>query len=133
MFFSKQFNTVEINNSFYRLPSETAYQNWRAQVPSGFVFSVKASRFLTHIKRLKDPDGPLDLFFSRTRHLRERLGPSITTVAGTPFGMPTTFSRRCSTSAPINERGRDIQPNHVTLGDRCEIVRQKSGKRLRGP
>ena len=84
MFFSKQFSTVEINNSFYRLPSEAAYKNWRTQVPPGFVFSVKASRFLTHIKRLKDPAGPLDLFFSRTKHLRERLGPIL-------FQLPPRF------------------------------------------
>jgi uncharacterized protein YecE (DUF72 family) len=53
-FFARQFDTVEINNSFYRLPSEEAFQNWRTQVPPEFTFAVKASRFLTHIKRLKD-------------------------------------------------------------------------------
>src|SRR5947207_13919762 len=63
-FFVKHLDTVEINNSFYRLPSEAAFQSWRTQVPQGFVFAVKASRFLTHIKRLKDPEEPLDLFFS---------------------------------------------------------------------
>jgi len=74
-FFAEHFGTVEINNSFYRLPSETAFQTWRNQVPPDFVFAVKASRFLTHIKRLKDPQGPLDLFFSRAKHLGSRLGP----------------------------------------------------------
>jgi uncharacterized protein YecE (DUF72 family) len=49
-FFVRHFHTVEINDSFYRLPSEVAFQNWRIQVPPGFIFSVKASRFLTHIK-----------------------------------------------------------------------------------
>jgi uncharacterized protein YecE (DUF72 family) len=74
-FFVQHFNSVEINNSFYRLPSEAAFQNWRTQVPPGFLFAVKASRFITHIKRLKDPDQPLELFFSRARHLQDRLGP----------------------------------------------------------
>jgi uncharacterized protein YecE (DUF72 family) len=74
-YFAKHFETVEINNSFYRLPSEAAFQSWRIQVPPHFVFSVKASRFLTHIKRLKDPEGPLDLFFSHAKHLEEHLGP----------------------------------------------------------
>jgi uncharacterized protein YecE (DUF72 family) len=73
-FFSHQFETVEINSSFYRLPSEAAFQHWRSQVPRQFIFAVKASRFLTHIKRLKDPKEPLALFFSRAKHLKDRLG-----------------------------------------------------------
>ena len=76
-YFVQHFDTVEINNSFYRLPSKETFEAWRKQVPSGFVFAVKASRFLTHIKRLKDPEDPLDLFFSRAKHLREHLGPSL--------------------------------------------------------
>src|SRR5262249_41335367 len=83
-FFSQHFSTVEINNSFYRLPTESAFQNWRIQVPPHFVFAVKASRFLTHIKRLKDPEQPLDVFFSRAEHLKERLGPVL-------FQLPPRF------------------------------------------
>src|SRR5262249_19138576 len=78
------FQTVEVNNSFYRLPSEKAFQNWRGRVPHGFTFAVKASRFLTHIKRLKDPEEPLDLFFSRAKHLRQTLGPIL-------FQLPPRF------------------------------------------
>jgi uncharacterized protein YecE (DUF72 family) len=74
-YFVQQFDTVEINNSFYRLPSEETFQSWRRQVPSDFVFAVKASRLITHIKRLKDPEEPLDLFFSRAKHLKQHLGP----------------------------------------------------------
>jgi uncharacterized protein YecE (DUF72 family) len=83
-FFVKQFDTVEINNSFYRLPSEEAFRNWRTQVPPGFVFAVKASRFLTHMKRLKDPEDPLTLFFSRAKHLKDCLGPIL-------FQLPPQF------------------------------------------
>ena len=83
-FYGRHFHTVEINNSFYRLPSEVAFQNWRIQVPPGFIFAVKASRFLTHIKRLKDPEEPLELFFSRAKHLKERLGPVL-------FQLPPQF------------------------------------------
>ncbi|HYR82909.1 MAG TPA: DUF72 domain-containing protein [Terriglobia bacterium] len=74
-FFMEHFNTVEINNSFYRLPTEEVFANWRRQVPKDFMFAVKASRFLTHIKRLKEPEHPLELFYSRARHLRDHLGP----------------------------------------------------------
>src|SRR5438876_8646373 len=83
-YFVRHFDTVELNNSFYRLPSEVAFQNWRIQVPPHFVFSVKASRFLTHIKRLKDPEEPLRLFFSRAKHLEDRLGPVL-------FQLPPRF------------------------------------------
>jgi uncharacterized protein YecE (DUF72 family) len=74
-FFASRFPTVEINNSFYRLPTEAAFKSWRAQTPPGFTFAVKASRFLTHIKRLRDPADPVKLFMSRARLLGDRLGP----------------------------------------------------------
>ena len=57
-FYTRHFSTVELNNSFYRLPSKAAFRAWRAQVPDDFVFAVKASRFLTHLKRLKAPTPP---------------------------------------------------------------------------
>ena len=74
-FYSSHFPTVELNNSFYRLPSERAFDNWRDQTPEGFVFAVKVSRFITHIKRLKEVEEPLETFLSRARHLNEKLGP----------------------------------------------------------
>jgi len=83
-FFAGHFNTVEINNTFYRLPSETTFQTWRTQVPPGFIFAVKVSRFLTHIKRLRDPEDPLDLFFSHAKKLKNRLGPVL-------FQLPPRF------------------------------------------
>src|SRR3954454_12513260 len=74
-FYLEQFDTVEINNSFYRLPTEGAVQDWHASTPAGFCFAVKGSRFLTHMKKLADPVGGLDKFFSRIDLLREKLGP----------------------------------------------------------
>lgn len=73
--YAQEFHTVEINNSFYRLPEAKTFEQWKETVPAGFLFAVKASRFLTHIKRLKDPEDPIKLFFSRARHLGGRLGP----------------------------------------------------------
>ncbi len=66
---------MEINNSFYRLPSEAAFDAWREQAPPGFVYAVKASRFLTHFKKLKDPEEPLRLFLERAERLGPILGP----------------------------------------------------------
>lgn len=73
--YAREFHTVEINNSFYRLPEEKTFVAWKHNVPPGFLFSVKASRFLTHIKRLKDPESSIALFFSRAIHLGSSLGP----------------------------------------------------------
>ena len=69
------FDTVEINNSFYRLPSRGTVDGWRARAPRGFLFAVKASRYLTHMRKLKDPRDPLDLLFDRARRLGPHLGP----------------------------------------------------------
>ena len=74
-FYSRHFHTVELNNSFYRLPSEKAFVNWRGAVPEYFTFAVKVSRFITHIKRLKDAEEPLQKFLVRTDLLGDKLGP----------------------------------------------------------
>lgn len=74
-YYAREFDTVEINNSFYRLPNEAAFDAWRAQAPPGFLYAVKASRFLTHLKKLKDPEEPLQTFFARAGRLAETLGP----------------------------------------------------------
>jgi uncharacterized protein YecE (DUF72 family) len=73
--YARTFDTVEINNSFYRLPEAATFAKWAAQAPRGFVYAVKASRFLTHMKKLKDPEAPLALLFQRMAPLRRRQGP----------------------------------------------------------
>jgi uncharacterized protein YecE (DUF72 family) len=74
-YYSKAFDTVEVNNSFYKLPAEGLFSGWRSRVPARFVFAVKASRYLTHMKKLKDPADPLDRVFSRAFELEQKLGP----------------------------------------------------------
>jgi uncharacterized protein YecE (DUF72 family) len=74
-FYVQQFDTVEINNSFYRLPIKTALRNWRDIAPGKFCFAVKGSRFLTHMKKLKDPEAGLGMFFDRVETLGRKLGP----------------------------------------------------------
>src|SRR5918995_4366220 len=73
--YTRRFCTVELNNSFYRLPAPQTFAAWREQVPRGFLFAVKASRFLTHIKRLRDPDEPLTRLLTHARPLGPTLGP----------------------------------------------------------
>jgi uncharacterized protein YecE (DUF72 family) len=74
-YYAGHFDTVEINNTFYRLPEATTFTSWKRQAPEGFEYAVKASRFLTHMKKLKDPEEPIGRFFSRARHLGATLGP----------------------------------------------------------
>jgi uncharacterized protein YecE (DUF72 family) len=69
------FDTVELNNAFYRLPSFEDFEGWRDRVPDGFVVAVKASRFLTHIKRLAEPAEPVERLMKAAAGLGDRLGP----------------------------------------------------------
>jgi uncharacterized protein YecE (DUF72 family) len=75
-FASRVFASIELNGSFYSLQRPESFATWYQQTPPGFVFSVKAPRFITHIKRLRDIDAPLANFFaSGLANLREKLGP----------------------------------------------------------
>lgn len=69
------FDTVELNATFYRLPAPEQFAKWAAQVPDGFLFSVKASRQITHLHRLKNCCEPLAHFFGAARALGPKLGP----------------------------------------------------------
>lgn len=73
--YARHFRTVEINSSFYRLPERETFEAWRDTVPQGFLFAVKASRFITHMKKLKDPEEALPRFLERAELLGEKLGP----------------------------------------------------------
>ena len=73
--YAARFDTVELNNSFYRLPDASAFDGWRERLPDGFVVAVKASRYLTHVKRLVDPAQPVRLLMERASRLDDKLGP----------------------------------------------------------
>jgi uncharacterized protein YecE (DUF72 family) len=69
------FPVVEVNNTFYMLPAESTFDRWREQVPPGFRFVVKASRYITHIRRMRDAQESVDRFWSRAVRLGHALGP----------------------------------------------------------
>jgi uncharacterized protein YecE (DUF72 family) len=73
--YAERFATVEINNTFYRLPKESAWEAWRDQAPPGFRYAVKGSRYVTHMKRLRDCEEPVQNVTGRTRILGAHLGP----------------------------------------------------------
>jgi uncharacterized protein YecE (DUF72 family) len=74
-FFCERFQIVELNNSFYSLPKEETFAKWRDRTPDDFIMAAKMSRYLTHIKKLQDPEEPVQRFFSRARALGDKLGP----------------------------------------------------------
>jgi uncharacterized protein YecE (DUF72 family) len=76
-FYRRDFDTVELNNTFYRLPPETAVDDWREAVPRGFLYAAKGSRFLTHMKKLKDPAQGVERYFERVDRLGSKLGPIV--------------------------------------------------------
>jgi uncharacterized protein YecE (DUF72 family) len=74
-FYKSCFTTVEINNSFYRLPERHTFAAWKKSAPPSFIFSVKASRFITHMKKLKVDKRSINQFFTRVDKLENKLGP----------------------------------------------------------
>ena len=74
-YYAEHFDTVEINNSFYQLPKKETLKAWRKTVPPGFLFTVKASRYITHMKKLKDAHDALSSFLKRVEALGDKLGP----------------------------------------------------------
>jgi uncharacterized protein YecE (DUF72 family) len=84
--YTSVFDTVEINNTFYRLPEASTFAAWRRRTPDDFVIAIKASRYLTHLKKLRDPAEPVARLFDRARHLGSRLGPVL-------YQLPANFRR----------------------------------------
>lgn len=84
-FYAERFASVEINYSFYRLPARSTLVRWRDAVPNGFVFAVKANRYITHMKNLKDAREPLQTFYERVEALGTKLGPLL-------FQLPPNWS-----------------------------------------
>jgi uncharacterized protein YecE (DUF72 family) len=85
-FYAEHFDTVELNNPFYRLPEARVFTGWRQAVPPGFVFAVKASRYLTHMRKLTHPADPLRRLLTRARRLGDTLGPILFQLPGN-FGV----------------------------------------------
>jgi uncharacterized protein YecE (DUF72 family) len=85
-FYANRFTTVEINNTFYRMPSESLLESWAAQVPASFRFVLKAPKLITHHKRLKDVAEPTDDFIRHASVLRQQLGALL-------FQLPPNFKK----------------------------------------
>jgi uncharacterized protein YecE (DUF72 family) len=81
-FYAGRFETVEVNGTFYRLIEADTFRHWRDQTPEGFIFACKGSRYLTHMKRLKDAGQGVARFFERVLALEDKLGPIVFQLPG---------------------------------------------------
>lgn len=100
-YFSQHFKTAEINYSFYHLPRPSTYQNWYNQAPADFIFAVKASRFITHIKRLQGVKEAWKQFLENALSLKEKLGPIL-------FQFPPSFKATAENIKRLEKFFKDV-------------------------
>ncbi|SDJ83435.1 DUF72 domain-containing protein [Nonomuraea jiangxiensis] len=108
--YAEEFATVESNNAFYRLPTADSFAGWRDRTPEGFVMAVKASRFLTHIKRLADPEEPVERLMGAAAELKGKLGPILLQLPPTLKVAPDRLDR-CLGCFPAGTRVA-VEPRH---------------------
>lgn len=108
--YAEEFATVEVNNAFYRLPERTVFEHWREQTPAGFLMAVKVSRYLTHIRRLRDPAEPVGRLVERAAGLGPRLGPYLLQLPPTLQAEPDRLDA-CLRAFPRGARVA-VEPRH---------------------
>ncbi|MFF4348197.1 DUF72 domain-containing protein [Streptomyces sp. NPDC001530] len=108
--YAARFATVEINNAFYRLPSRENFESWRERTPPDFVIALKASRYLTHIKRLRDPEEPVHRLMTHAAGLGDRLGPVLLQLPPTLHADPGLLDD-CLARFPSGTRIA-VEPRH---------------------
>ena len=110
--YAAEFPTVEVNNAFYRLPERSVFERWREQTPEHFVVAVKVSRYLTHIRRLREPREPVDRLVDRAAGLGDRLGPYLLQLPPTLRADPARLDA-CLAAFPAGARVA-VEPRHDT-------------------
>ncbi len=122
-FYAERFSSVEVNYSFYRLPARSTLEQWREAVPDDFVFAVKANRYITHMKKLKDAREPLQAFYERVEALGAKLGPIL-------FQLPPNWSfnrdrlaRFLSLLAPAHRHAFELRDERWINKEALELLR----------
>ncbi len=125
--YASQYATVENNGSFYRLPGQQTFADWRARTPADFVMAVKASRYLTHVRRLQDPAEPVGRLLSAASFLGDRLGPVLLqlppNLPADPEALDGCLRAFADWRAPGSRAAGPAAPGSpVTSGDRVRIA-----------
>lgn len=119
-YYSRRFQTVELNNAFYRLPSREAFEGWASDVPADFVVAVKASRYLTHTKRLRDSAEPVARLVAAAQGLGRKLGPLLLQL---PPNLPADAGTLAATLRAFPKDVRvAVEPRHVSW--RADKIRE---------
>ena len=119
-FFAARFDTVELNVTFYRMPASATFRSWASRVPDGFVFAVKASRYLTHVRRLRDPAEPVTRLLGAAAGLGPKLGPVLLqlppTLKADPDTLDACLQEFRTAAAALGEHGLRlaVEPRHET-------------------
>lgn len=123
--YAEEFPAVEVNNAFYRLPERSTFERWREQTPEGFVVAVKVSRYLTHIRRLAEPDEPVARLLDRAAGLGPRAGPYLLQLPPTLRATPERLDA-CLAAFPPGARVA-VEPRHDSWW--CDQVREVLARR----
>jgi len=110
--YAEQFCTVEVDAAFYRLPSRETFERWRSAVPEGFLMAVKASRYLTHVRRLAEPEEPVARMVDAARGLGAALGPVLLQLPPTLRCAPERLDT-CLAAFPPDIRVT-VEPRHAS-------------------
>jgi uncharacterized protein YecE (DUF72 family) len=125
-YYAERFDTVELNNAFYRLPSREAFEKWSAELPDGFVVSVKASRYLTHIRRLREPKEPVQLLVERAAGLGPKLGPFLLQLPPNLKADPDALDETLR-AFPAHARVAVEMRNTTWFSDGCRKILERHG------
>lgn len=127
--YASRFPMVEVNNAFYRLPERSTFERWRERTPSGFRFAVKMSRYLTHVRRLKDPAEPVARFLGRAGALGPKLGPVLLQLPPTlRADLDALDETLAQFPAPVRVA---VEPRHDTwFTDDCRRLLERRGAAL---
>jgi uncharacterized protein YecE (DUF72 family) len=127
--YAEEFGTVEVNNAFYRLPERATFEAWRERTPAGFRIAVKASRYLTHVKRLREPAEPVRRLLDRAAGLGDKLGPVLLQLPPT-LRADNALLADCLAAFPARVRVA-VEPRHPSWwGDATRAVLTDHGAAL---
>lgn len=128
-FYTQFFKTAEINNSFYKLPGEKTLKNWKSSVEDDFIFSFKANRYTTHMKKLKDPEKSMPKLTKNLNALRENLGPVLFQLPP-KFGFNRTRLSNFLKALPEEYRYTFEFRDKSWLNDKCYKLLKENGAAL---
>ena len=121
-YYASRFEAVELNVTFYRMPSSATFRAWAARVPDGFVYAIKASRYLTHVRRLRDPRDAVEYLMERASELGSHLGPVLLQL---PPDLPADPAAPVRPPAPPAPPPSAARPMSVPPTE-AELFRRKS-------